>query len=311
MTDSTAQRFRGVVVPLVTPFTPAGDIDEAAVCRLLDHLIAGGVAGVLLLGTSGEDASLAPGERLRLVSRAAAHAGRRLTLYAGISANCLALSVEAAEAYLALGVDALVARLPTYYVLSPAEQHAYYRALLARIDGPLLLYNIPITTHMSLPLDVIEALSAHPKVAGIKDSENNLPRFQDLLARLGGRPDFAIFCGTGAYFARALAAGADGYVPTAGNLLPAVCQDLYLANLRGDPDAAARCERLLHAVADLYGRGRLLGQTYGAIKTMLGVWNICSPDVLPPLQTPTPAEQTPLRHAFRQWLADNLPSPSI
>jgi 4-hydroxy-tetrahydrodipicolinate synthase len=302
MTD--LKRFYGVVVPMVTPFTPDGGLDEPGVRRLLDHLIAGGVAGVLLLGTTGEDASICPADRLRLVRAAAEHARGRLTLYAGISANCLSQSIEAAEAYLAAGVDALVARLPTYFALSPEEQHAYYRLLLDRIAGPLVLYNIPITTHMSMPLDVIEALSADPKVAGIKDSENNLPRFEELLARLGGRPDFSIFCGTGAYFAQALAAGADGFVPTGGNLVPALCQQMYAAALAGDHAAAEACQRRLQAVGALYGRDRLLGQTYGRIKSMLGVWGICAAEVLPPLATPAPSDQQAIRHEFERWLAE-------
>jgi dihydrodipicolinate synthase/N-acetylneuraminate lyase len=300
-----AKQFHGVVVPLVTPFTAAGEVDEAGVGRLLDHLCAGGVAGVLLLGTTGEDASLCPADRLRLVRAAAGHARGRLTLYAGISANCVAQSVEAAEAYLRAGVDALVARLPTYYALSPQEQHDYFRLLLSRIRGPLLLYNIPITTHMSMPLDVVEALSTDPQVAGIKDSESDLPRFQELLLRLGGRPGFSIFCGAGAYFAQALAAGADGFVPTAGNLAPGLCQRLYAASLAADYAAAAACQQQLHALAALYARDRLLGHSYGLIKAMLGVWGLCGAEVLPPLRTPPVEVQAAARAEFQRWLSEN------
>src|SRR5690349_6399299 len=138
------KRFHGVVVPMVSPFTPEGAVDEPAVCRMLDHLIAGGVGGVLLLGTTGEDASMAPAEQLKLVKAAADYARHRLNIFAGISANCVAHSLEAAAAYQAAGVDALVARLPAYYELDATEQEDYYRLLLTDVRGPLILYNIPI-----------------------------------------------------------------------------------------------------------------------------------------------------------------------
>lgn len=299
---SDAKRFQGVVVPMVTPFTAEGLVDEPAVCRILDHLAEAGVAGVLLLGTTGEDASVPLPQRGRLVEVAAAHARGRLTLYAGISDNSLAHCLEAAEAYQALGVDALVARLPTYYDLAPADMLAFYQALLTHLTGPLVLYNIPITTHMSLPLEVVETLSEHPQVVGIKDSENNLPRFTELLQRLGGRSDFSVFCGTGAYFDQALARGADGFVPTAGNLVPRLCQQLYESAERGELAALAGCQEQLLGAARLYGAGRL-GHTYGRLKAAMGVWGLCEAYVLPPLPTPTPAEQQDVRATVRQWLS--------
>jgi 4-hydroxy-tetrahydrodipicolinate synthase len=294
--------YHGVVVPMITPFTAAGELDEAAVCRLLDHFVTGGVVGVLLLGTTGEDASISLPTRRRLVATAARHARGRLTLYAGISDNCLAHCLEAAEAYHALGVDALVARLPTYYDLGAEDMLAFYQTLLAAISGPLVLYNIPSTTHMSLPLEVVERLSQHPQVVGIKDSENNWPRFADLLQRLGGRENFSIFCGTGAYFDQALVHGADGIVPTAGNLLPSLCQSLYALARSGDGTRLAACQQQLLSVARLYAGSRL-GQTYGRLKAAMSLWGLCDAYVLPPLPTPSVEEQQAVRAAVQHWLS--------
>jgi 4-hydroxy-tetrahydrodipicolinate synthase len=287
---------------MVTPFTAQGDLDEGAVCRILDHFVAGGVTGVLLLGTTGEDASLSMRTRQRLVAVAAGHARGRLTLYAGISDNCLAHCLEAADAYHALGVDALVARLPAYYDLGPEDMLAFYQALLSGTPGPIVLYNIPITTHMSLPLEIVERLSEHPQVVGIKDSENNWPRFSELLQRLSGRDGFSVFCGTGAYFDEALVHGADGFVPTAGNLLPRLCQSLYaLAEARNGAGLAA-CQQQLLAAARLYAGGRL-GQSYGRLKAAMGVWDLCDAYVLPPLPTPSSQEQQAVRAAVQHWLS--------
>ena len=85
---------------------------------------------------------------------------------------------------------------------------------------------MPMTTKVSIPLDVIGQLVGHPRLAGIKDSENNPKRLEELLQRFGGRPDFSIFVGVGALMEAGLQLGADGIVPSVGNLIPDVCRKL-------------------------------------------------------------------------------------
>ena len=167
----------GVIVPMVTPITPDGDLDESAVRCIIDHMVAGGVHGVFVLGTTGENTSVPAAMRERLVAAAVAHASGRVRVYAGIGSNCLADSLAAAEAYAQLGVDAVVTHLPTYYALDTEEQFAYFTALVDRIDLPLLLYDIPVTTHMAISVDVVERLSRHPNVVGVKDSGGDIAHF--------------------------------------------------------------------------------------------------------------------------------------
>ena len=143
----------GVIVPMVTPVTPDGSLDEPAVRRIVDHLVAGGVHGIFVLGTTGENTSVPLAMRERLVAATVEHVAGRVRTYAGISSNCLADSVAAARAYVPLGVDAVVAHLPMYYALNAEEQFTYFNALAERIDLPLVLYDIPVTTHMAIPVD--------------------------------------------------------------------------------------------------------------------------------------------------------------
>src|SRR5947208_10947568 len=113
--------YRGVVVPMISPVTPAGVIDEPAVERIVDHLIGGGVGGIFPLGTTGEAASMHRDEKRRLVEATVKHVAGRATVYAGIAANCLRESVEAAHAYKSVGVSAVVAHMPSYYPLTDVE----------------------------------------------------------------------------------------------------------------------------------------------------------------------------------------------
>src|SRR5579862_9480786 len=150
--------FRGVVVPMVTPFTPEGRIDEPAVDRIVAHLIKGGVHGIFPLGTTGEAASIHSDDKRRLIATTVKSVAKRAMVYAGIASNSFRESLEAAKAYAEVGVNALVAHMPSYYPLSDEQVETYFRRLADQVSLPLVLYNIPATTHQSIPLDAIDRL---------------------------------------------------------------------------------------------------------------------------------------------------------
>jgi dihydrodipicolinate synthase/N-acetylneuraminate lyase len=276
-------KHRGVIVPIVTPVTPAGDLDEKAHDKLIDFMLAGGVEGVFVFGTTGEGASVPRGWRIGLVERAVARVRGRSLVYAGVGDNCLADSVAAANQYLRAGADAVVAHPPVYFPLQARELLVYFRSLLDRVQGPVILYNIPATTHVSIPLDVVAQLHGHSNFAGIKDSENDTKRLEELLARFGAAPDFSILVGVGALMAKGLRLGAEGIVPSVGNLIPAVCAALCASAARGDwTDAEHQAERMM-AVTGLYAQNRTLTQSLPVLKAALSSRGLCGPDVLPPL----------------------------
>jgi 4-hydroxy-tetrahydrodipicolinate synthase len=302
MSKKISSPYRGVIVPMVTPIAPDGDLDEPAVGRIIDHMVAGGVHGVFVLGTTGENASMHAAMRERLVAVTATHIGERARVYAGISSNCLADSVAAAKAYAPLGVDAVVAHLPTYYALDAEEQLAYFSVLADRIALPLVLYDIPATTHMVVPVEIVERLSRHSNIVGIKDSGGDVAHLAALLERLGDvRPDFAILVGASALAAQGLALGADGIVPAQGNLIPALCRALFDRAVAGDRDGAEACQQRVDAFARLFVDGRSLAQSLGALKAMMGALDLCGPDVLPPLRPLSSGEQEALRRRFLAW----------
>jgi 4-hydroxy-tetrahydrodipicolinate synthase len=298
-----AKLYHGVVVPMVTPVTSQGELDEPAVRRVVDHLVEGGVNGVFVLGTTGEAASVPRKMRSRLVAVTVEHAGGRAVTYAGIGDTCLAHSAEAAEEYLRLGIDAVVAHLPSCYTLSPEEQRDYYAALVERIPGPLMLYNIPSTTHMSIPIEIVEELSDHPRIIGLKDSENDVDRLRAVVKKLGGRSDFAILVGVTILSTKALSLGADGMVPSVGNLVPELCQSLYEHGVQGDVARAEEYQRQLDEVTGIYRGQRTLTQSLGALKAAMGVLSLCGPDILPPLRSLDVAQREAVRREFLEWQA--------
>ncbi|MFT3870725.1 MAG: dihydrodipicolinate synthase family protein [Nibricoccus sp.] len=277
-------KHNGVIVPLVTPFTAQGEIDEAATARIINHCAEAGVH-VFVLGTTGEAASIATAKRVRLINASVTAAAGRIKVYAGIGDNCPENSIAAANEYLRLGADAVVAHLPAYYALKPAEMQAFFELLSSQIRGSLMLYNIPSTTHMSLPLDIAEHLSHLPNVIGFKDSENAPGRPEETARRLSDRANFSIFMGAAVLSAKALKLGFDGLVPSSGNLVPQLWRELYDQARAGNWEKAEALQSRLNTIAQVFQRNRSLGESLAALKAMMDTHGLCGPTVLPPLRT--------------------------
>ena len=291
---SSFPRHHGVIVPLVTPVQPDGSLDEAAAERLVDHLASNG-CGMLVLGTTGEVASLPAALRLRYVEIAVRVAAKRTPVFACPASNCVSFSIDSAKAYLKAGADAVVGILPNYYKLEPAEMLAYFERLADGIRGPLMVYNMPATTGMSLPLDVIETLARRPNITGLKDSEGTAGRREEVAKRFGGRPDFSLFMGIAAHSVPALRLGFDGLVPSGGNLYPERWSALYNAARVGDWAKAEQLQTQLDASGAVFPRNRTLGQSLAALKAGLGLRSLCGPAMVPPLLPLSAADQETVR----------------
>jgi 4-hydroxy-tetrahydrodipicolinate synthase len=289
---------------MVTPFTPEGALDEPSVRRIVDYLIAGGVDGIFVLGTNGELSSMPADMRRRLVELTVGHVERRVPVYAGITDNCLGNTLKAAEEYASLGTDVLVAHLPSYYPLGVDEIRRWFLRLAEHSPAPLILYNIPVTTHHSIPLPVVEELMRHPRVAGIKDSERDEKRQAEGIAMLRASPARSFFCGTSPLFLSTLVQGADGLVPATANFAPGVHAELYRAVQRKDQAAAETCQRLQERLTGLYLKtDRPLAQNIAALKGLMWAAGLCGPTVLSPLRTLNQQELDALKAEYQDVLS--------
>ncbi len=282
-------------MPLVTPFTAQGALDEAALDRLVDLQLAGGVAGIFVLGTTGEGAHVPPPVRRQLLARTLARVKGQALVYAGLG-DIRAASVSEANEFLQAGADVVVAHPPISEKLAADALLAWFQSLLNQVAGPLMLYNMPATTGVSIPLDAVEKLLGHPKLAGIKDSENNPQRHEELLKRFGGKKDFSVFIGVGALMEKGLKLGADGIVPSVGNLIPDVCRQLCLAAAKADWTAADVHSARMNAVASLYQKGRNLNESLAALKAAMHCLGLCALQDLPPLRRVSETELEKIRH---------------
>jgi 2-dehydro-3-deoxy-D-pentonate aldolase len=172
---------------------------------------------------------------------------------------------------------------------------AYFESLLTQLHGPMIIYNIPSTTRVSIPLDVVGQLKGHPRLVGMKDSENVPRRLEELIKRFGDDPDFSIFIGVGAFMSPGLKLGAEGIVPSVGNLIPDVCHQICASAARGDWAETERHGTRMLVVSGLYQKDRTLGQSLAALKASLHVKGITGPHMLPPLLPVSETERQAIR----------------
>ena len=284
------KRYCGVVVPLITPYNKKLFLDEAAVTAICKKCASHDVS-VLILGTTGESPSVSTRES-RLMVKVTANAIKGVTkVYACLTGNCVAENIENARAYIEAGADVIVSVLPCYFTLSPSEIYAYYEKLADSIDFPLMIYNIPATTNMSIPLEIVEKLSHHPNILGFKDSERNEARIAKGVSMFCTREDFSYFVGYAALCASSLRMGADGIIPSTGNFVPGMFKQLYDYSVAGMWEEAERIQKETNEIAQIYQSGRSLGESLQALKVMMSEIGLCQSVAIPPLSEPGMEDQ--------------------
>lgn len=295
------KKYQGVVVPLITPLTETYRLDVAAVEKMIANLQAHD-AMPFVLGTTGEATSLPVSIKKAYAKTAARLKSPNTTLYAGISANCLEESVELANYCFEVGVDVVAATLPCYYTLSDGQMKRYFEQLADQLNGPLIIYNIFATTRMSIPVPVLDELSYHPSIVGVKDSERSTDRLDASLALWANRSDFSHFMGWAARSAHALLAGSDGLVPSTGNLFPGIYRDMRKAVEDGDEERAFYYQNQSDLFGHIYQSGRTLGESLWALKVLMHEQGLCGTTMMPPLQQLSEHEAAQLKAAFAEVL---------
>ena len=229
--------FRGTAPALVTPFTADDEIDELAFRRLIDAQLEGGVEGLVVLGTTGENPTITHDERRRLVDLAVEQADGRVPVIVGTGTNntdeSIVFSKEAARA----GADGLLVVGP-YYNKPPQEGFvAHVAAIAGATDCPIILYNVPGRTSFNIePATVLRLAEEVPTVVGVKEASGDLGQISDILAH---RPDgLAVYAGDDEMAFPMTALGGDGVVSVISNALPGPFSTMIRTALAGDFAAA-------------------------------------------------------------------------
>lgn len=293
------KKYKGVIVPAVTPLTEDHKLDEASVEKMFINFGQHNISP-FILGTTGESASLPLPVKKEYVKVACRLKKSSTLLYAGISSNCFNESVDFAKFCFDNGVDAVAATLPFYYTLSESQMKKYFIDLADAVAAPVIIYNIPATTHMSIPIELIDELSHHPHIVATKDSERSEERLMKSLDKWKERTDFGHFLGWAARSVIALIGGSDGLIPSTANLVPEVYANMLNAVERADYKKAYEMQKLSDVYGELYQAGKTLGESLWALKVLMKEKGLCEPFVMPPLQPLSKEEELKLVESMKE-----------
>ncbi|MFD7814411.1 dihydrodipicolinate synthase family protein [Streptomyces sp. NPDC059785] len=288
----------GVVPPVCTPLTPEGEVDVDSLVALVDHLVAGGVHGLFVLGSTSEAAYLTDARRELVVRTVVAHVAGQLPVLAGVIDMTTPRVLDHVASVTAAGADAVVATAPFYTRTHPAEIARHYRLLAGRSTVPVLAYDLPASVHSKLPAELVLELAADGTLSGLKDSSGDLAAFRSVVtgARALHGGAFSVLTGSELTVDSALALGADGAVPGLANVDPEGYVRLDRLCRAGDwPRARAEQERLC-ALFGMVGAGdpaRMGGSSsgLGAFKAALYLRGVIACPATAEPQVPLSADE--------------------
>ena len=232
----------------MSPVNRDGDIDEAGTSRLVEHVLAGGVHGLLALGSTGETASLDEAARRKLLAAVVRAAGGRVPVLCGVAQTQLAVVRAEIEAAAGLGADAALVAPPFYYPTDQAGVLAFYRQVADGASLPILIYNIPQFTKVQVEPATVATLAREGVVRGIKDSSRDFEYFEGVCIATRDLPSFRVFTGSDTMLLASLAVGGAGTICGAGNIAPGLIVSIYDAYARGDVEDARRAQDELYGL---------------------------------------------------------------
>ncbi|MDF7806694.1 4-hydroxy-tetrahydrodipicolinate synthase [Pontiellaceae bacterium B12219] len=225
--------FTGVYTALVTPFTATGEVDWQKLEELVEFQIAGGVAGIVPVGTTGESPTLRTNEHLKVIETVAMTAAGRVKIMAGTGANSTAEAIELTAAAKEYGVDGTLQVTPYYNKPNKSGLIQHFSAV-ADIGLPVVLYNVPGRSACEIPLDVVAELAKHEHIVSIKEAAGSVQRVIDIKALC----DIEVLSGDDSLALPMIREGALGVISVASNLIPAEVVALISAALKGEFETA-------------------------------------------------------------------------
>lgn len=270
----------GILIPTITPFDSAGEIDLQAFQTDAEAWLQHSVRGFVVGGSTGEAVLLDEEEKLRLLEAARGFLGERL-LVAGTGAESRRATIRLNRAAADAGADAVLVKPPAFYkgAMSAQVLEDHYRAVADASPVPVIVYQVPLHLNtLDIPNEVTAALSEHPNIVGIKDSRGKLELAAELVKSCV--PGFQVLVGNGAVLFEGLEAGAVGGILGVANLLPGESARIVEEWNAGNRGEAARLQEIMAPVH----RGVVAGMGVGGVKKALDLMGLRGGSPRPPLR---------------------------
>ena len=266
----------GIVPPMITPLRDRDTLDRAGLERLIEHILAGGVSGLFILGTTGEGPSLSYRLRRELVQQVCAQVRQRVPVLVGITDTAFVESVGVARAAADAGADAVVLAPPYYLPEAQPELQEYLDHLLPELPLPLFIYNMPTLTKVHFELDTVKRAMDEPRIIGLKDSSGDMNYFKQAAELIRQRPDWTLLIGPEEKLFDSLQLGGFGGVSGGANLFPKLYVGVVEAFRAGNLERARQLQQQIQRVSDSFYRiGKYSSSIIKGIKCVSNCQEIC------------------------------------
>ncbi|RME43377.1 MAG: dihydrodipicolinate synthase family protein, partial [Chloroflexi bacterium] len=247
MNKDETMKLSGIFPPIVTPFRD-GQVDTEALAFNVQKWNETGLAGYVPLGSTGEFVHLTPAERERVIATVREYAAPGKVVIAGTGSlstdEAIRLTRRAGE----LGADAAMVVTPFYYTsqMTDAALWGHYTAVADASPIPILLYNVPVFTHLNMAVETVARLAEHPNIIGMKDSSGNVDQLTQIVHSTP--EEFILLSGAAGVLHPALTVGANGAILAISNVVPELCVEIYELVQANDHATARRRQAVLGAL---------------------------------------------------------------
>ncbi|MBR2860083.1 MAG: 4-hydroxy-tetrahydrodipicolinate synthase [Alistipes sp.] len=288
--------FKGLGVALVTPFMENGAIDFAAVAKIVDKLIAGGVDYILVLGTTGETPTLSTDERKALIRFVRDRVAGRVKLMVGVGGNCTHDVVKTLRTWDLRGYDAVLSVNPYYNKPNQEGLYQHFKAIAEASPLPVMLYNIPGRTGVNMAPETIARLATDcDNIIGVKEASGNLAQMEQVKALTPS--DFLLISGDDGLTVEVIKRGGVGVISVLANAYPAETKEVVSLALNGNTEEAEQKLKALDGIiSSLFEEGNPVG-----VKTALYLKGVCTNTMRLPLVSGSEALQAKLKSQIAEY----------
>lgn len=284
--------FQGSLTALVTPFKN-GKVDEKALVRLVRRQIEAGTDGLVPVGTTGESPTLSFKEHERVIEIVVEAAGREVPVIAGTGANSTEEAISLTRFAKKTGADGVLSVTPYYNKPTQEGLYRHYEAIVRKVDIPLVLYNVPGRTGVSLTPQTIARLAKLPNVTAIKEATGSMDQTSQILALCG----ITVLSGDDSLTLPLLSLGAQGVISVLSNILPEDVARMVDAYFTGDAAEARAVHYRLFGLC----RALFIETNPIPVKRAMGLLGLCGDELRLPLCRMSAASEKVLIQAMRNY----------
>ncbi len=226
--------FTGAAVAIVTPMNADGSINYDVFADIIEEQIAGGTDAIVVCGTTGEASTMTDEEHIEAIRFTVEKVAKRVPVIAGTGSNDTGYAIELSKQAEAVGADALLQVTPYYNKTSQRGLVAHFTAIADAVNIPIVLYNVPSRTGMTISVDTYVELAKHPNIVATKEASGNF----SLIAEIAAKTDLDIYSGNDDQVLGVLAFGGKGVISVSSNVIPREKHDMVMLYMNGEREKA-------------------------------------------------------------------------